>query len=78
MRVKLCAAVVGVSAAFALGALGAATTPADSVEGPAIVSAGEMTMGDTATADYTETSVQTSMAVPGDKASPPCGFSDSC
>ena len=71
------AAVIGGCAMVALGVVGA-LSGGSSAPAPAVLSVGEMTMGATATADYTETSVQTSVALPGDKATPPCGFSSAC
>ncbi len=76
-RVKALAAVLGGGAMVALGVVGA-VTGGSAPAGPSVMSAGEMTMGATVTADYTETSVQTSMATPGDKAAPPCGFKSGC
>ena len=73
MRVKLCAAVVGAGAAIVLGAIGAGTGADSGGGSPAIMSAGEMTMGATATVAYSATE-ETSMAVPADKA-PPYGGS---
>jgi hypothetical protein len=61
----------------ALGIVGA-LSGGSSAQAPAVLSVGVMTMGATATADYTETSIATSMALPGDKATPPCGFGTSC
>ena len=75
--VKTFAAVVGGGAMVALGIVGALSA-GSSAPAPAVLSVGELTMGATATADYTETSVQTSVALPGDKATPPCGFSSAC
>ncbi len=74
-RVKTLAAVVGGAALITLGTVGALSGGSSSGAGPAVMSAGEMTMGDTATAEYSETTIATSVAVPGDKAAPPCGFS---
>ena len=68
-KAKMIAAVVGGGAMMALGVAGA-ISGGSGPAAPAVVSAPKMTMGDTATADYTETSVQTSMAVPADKAKP--------
>jgi hypothetical protein len=76
-KAKTFAAVVGGGAMVALGAVGALTGGGGSAA-PVTLSVGEMTMGATATADYTETSVQTSVALPADKATPPCGFASSC
>ncbi len=69
MKVKTVAAVVGGGAMVALGVVGAASAGSGPAA-PSVLSVGEMTMGNTATADYTETSVQTSVAVPADKAKP--------
>jgi hypothetical protein len=74
--VKTFAAVVGGGALVAIGVVSALT--AGSSPGAHQVATGVMTMGSTATADYTETSVQTSMALPADKATPPCGFKGGC
>jgi hypothetical protein len=71
------AAVVGGGAMVALGVVGALTAGGGSAT-HVNLSVSEMTMGATQTADYTETSVQTSVAAPGDKATPPCGFASSC
>lgn len=76
-KARTIAAVVGGGAMVAMGVVGAMTAGGGS-SAPSYVSVGEMTMGATATADYTETSVQTSVALPGDKATPPCGFSSGC
>ena len=76
MRVKLFAAVVGAGAMVALG-VGGAVTGGGGSAAPATLSVGEMTMGDTETAAYSATE-QTSMAVPADKAAPPCGFNSGC
>ena len=78
MKIKTLAAVLGGSAMIGLGAAGVLIGGGVGSAAPVMLSVGEMTMGDTATADYTETSVPTSVAVPGDKASPPCGFSSGC
>ena len=75
--VKALAAVVGGGAMVALGIVGA-LSGGSSAQAPAVLSVGVMTMGATATADYTETSMATSLAAPGDKATPPCGFGTSC
>jgi hypothetical protein len=75
--VKTLAAVVGGGAMVALGIVGA-LSGGSSAQAPAVLSVGVMTMGATATADYTETSMATSLAAPGDKATPPCGFGTSC
>jgi hypothetical protein len=75
-KVKLLAAIAGGGAMLTLGVLGAmsgGTEPA----APMVLSVGEMTMGDTATVGYSATEA-TSLAVPTDKASPPCGFGTSC
>jgi hypothetical protein len=67
--VKMFAAVVGGGALVALGVVGAlsgGSSPATHQD----IATGEMTMGGTATANYTETSIETSMAVPADKAKP--------
>ena len=75
--VKTLAAVVGGGAMVVLGIVGA-LSGGSSAPAPAVLSVGEMTMGATATADYTETSMATSLAAPGDKATPPCGFKSGC
>ena len=75
--VKTLAAVVGGGAMVALGIVGA-LSGGSSAQAPTVLSVGVMTMGATATADYTETSMATSMAAPVDKATPPCGFGTSC
>jgi hypothetical protein len=77
-KVKTAAAVVGGGAMVALGIVGAISAGSGPAATPAVLSVGEMTMGDTATADYTETSVQTSVALPADTATPPCGFKSGC
>ena len=71
-RVKTFAAVLGGGAMVALGAV-SAFTGGGSSGAPAMVSATQMTMGDTATVNYSATE-ETSMAVPTDKA-PPFGGS---
>jgi hypothetical protein len=76
MAVKKLAAVIGGGAMVALGVVGAFTGGGQAAA-PSVVSAPEMSMADTATAAYSATE-ETSMAVPADKASPPCGFSSSC
>jgi hypothetical protein len=68
--VKMFAAVVGGGAMVALGAAGVLTS---SSETPVNLSVGEMTMGATDTVAYSAT-METSMAVPADKA-PPFGGS---
>lgn len=75
-RVKVLAAVVGGGALITLGAVGALNGDT-STGAPVVTSAGEMTMGDTATAAYSATE-ETSMAAPGDTAAPPCGFNSGC
>jgi hypothetical protein len=75
--VRRLAAVVGGGAIVALGVVGGLTAGGGATT-HVNLSVSEMTMGATQTADYTETSVQTSVAVPADKASPPCGFSSAC
>ncbi len=75
-RVKTLAAVIGGGAMVALGVVGV-FTGSSGPSGPAVVSAPEMSMGSTATAGYSATE-ETSMAVPTDKATAPCGFSSSC
>jgi hypothetical protein len=75
--VKTFAGVVGGGALVAMGVV-SALTAGSSPGAHQSIAVGEMTMGDTVTADYTETSVQTSVALPADKATPPCGFSSSC
>ena len=67
--VKTLAAVVGGGAMVALGIVGA-LSGGSSAQAPAVLSVGEMTMGATATADYSETTIATSLAVPADKAPP--------
>ena len=67
--VKMFAAVVGGRAMVALGVVGA-LSGGSSPATHQVIATGEMTMGATATADYTETSIETSMAVPADKAKP--------
>ena len=76
IKLKALAAVVGGGALITLGAVGA-LTGGSSPDAPTVMSVGEMTMGDTATAAYSATE-ETSVAVPGDKAAPPCGFSNGC
>jgi hypothetical protein len=76
IKFKTLAAVVGGAALITLGTVGALTGGSSS-GAPAVMSAGEMTVGDTATAAYSATE-ETSMAVPGDKAAPPCGFNSGC
>lgn len=75
-RVKTFAAVVGGGAMVALGVIGGAMA-GNGPSAPATVSAPEMSLGDTATAAYSATE-ETSMAVPTDKASAPCGFASGC
>ena len=75
-RVKTLAAVVGGSAMVALGVAGMFTGN-DGPSAPAVVSAPEMSIGSTATEAYSATE-ETSMAVPTDKATAPCGFGSSC
>jgi hypothetical protein len=75
--VKTLAAVVGGGAMVALGIVGSLSGSSSS-QAPAVLSVGVMTMGATATADYTETSMATSLAAPGQKATPPCGFKTAC
>ena len=67
--VKTLAAVVGGGAMVVLGIVGA-LSGGSSAPAPAVLSVGEMTMGATATADYSETTIATSLAVPADKAPP--------
>jgi hypothetical protein len=67
------AAVVGGGAMVALGAAGVLTGGSSSSETPVNLSVGEMTMGATDTVAYSAT-METSMAVPADKA-PPFGGS---
>ena len=67
-KAKTVAAVVGGGAMVALGVVGAVSGGSES-SAPSIVSVGEMTMGATATAAYSAT-METSMAVPQDKAKP--------
>ena len=76
-KAKAFAAVVGGGAMVALGIVGA-LSGGSSPAPHQVVAVGVMTMGATATADYTETQVATSLAAPGDKATPPCGFGTSC
>ena len=76
-RVKAFAAIVGGSAMVALGAVGVFTGGGSTGGPPVVMSVGQMTMGDTETASYSETMV-TSAAVPADKATPPCGFNSGC
>jgi hypothetical protein len=76
IKIKALAAIVGGGALITLGAV-SALSEGGSPAAPAVVSAGEMTVGDTATAAYSATE-ETSMAVPGDKAPPPCGFNSGC
>jgi hypothetical protein len=66
--VKMFAAVVGGGAMVALGVVGA-LSGGSSAPAPAVLSVGEMTMGATATVGYSAT-IETSMAVPADKAAP--------
>jgi hypothetical protein len=66
--VKMFAAVVGGGAMVALGVVGA-LAGGSSAPAPAVLSVGEMTMGATATVGYSAT-METSMAVPADKAPP--------
>jgi hypothetical protein len=66
--VKTLAAVVGGGAMVVLGIVGA-LSGGSSAPAPAVLSVGEMTMGATATAAYSAT-IETSMAVPTDKAPP--------
>jgi hypothetical protein len=75
-KFKALAAIVGAGALVTLGTVGALSV-GSSTEAPVVMSVGEMTMGDTETAAYSATEA-TSMAVPAEKASPPCGFSSSC
>ncbi len=70
--VKKFAAAVGGVAVIATGAV-SALSGGSSTERPAVVSQPEMTMGSTATVEYSET-IATSVAVPTDKA-PPYGGS---
>ncbi len=75
-RTKTIAAVVGGGAMVALGVVGTFTGGS----GPSahtVVSEPEMSIGSTATAAYSANE-ETSMAVPTDKASAPCGFTSSC
>ena len=67
-KVKTAAAVVGGGAMVALGIVGAISAGSGPAN-PSVMSAGEMTMGSTATAGYSATLV-TSVAVPTDKAKP--------
>ena len=75
-KIKTIAAVVGGGAMVALGVVGAVTSGSGPAA-PAVLSVGQMTMGATATVAYSATE-QTSMAVPVDKAKPPCGFNSGC
>jgi hypothetical protein len=75
-KAKIVAAVAGSGAVLTLGVLGAVSGGSHPAA-PKVLSVSEMTMGNTATVQYSETE-QTSVAVPGDKASPPCGFESSC
>jgi hypothetical protein len=77
-KLRTLAAVAGGAAVVALGVVGAASSGNAPATTPSVVSVGEMTLGNTVTADYTETSVQTSVAAPTEKASPPCGFNTAC
>ena len=63
------AAVVGGSAVVALGTISAFTGGGSSGAPAVVMSVGEMTMGDTATVGYSAT-IETSVAVPTDKAKP--------
>jgi hypothetical protein len=75
-KVKLLAAAVGGGATLTLGVLGAVSGGSEPTH-PLVLSVGELTMGGTATAAYSAT-IATSLAVPTDKATPPCGFGTSC
>jgi hypothetical protein len=75
-RIKKLAAAVGGGAMVALGVAGMFTSNGGP-SAPAVVSAPEMSIGSTATAAYSATE-ETSMAVPTDKATAPCGFGSSC
>src|ERR1700710_1484856 len=76
IKFKALAAVVGGAALITLGTVGALSEGAGPAA-PSVMSAGEMTVGDTAPAGDSATE-EPSMAVPGDKASPPCGFNSGC
>jgi hypothetical protein len=75
--VKRLAAVVGGGALVAIGVMSAIIGGGGSAA-HVTLSVGVMTMGATQTADYAKTSIETTMAVPAAKATPPCGFSSSC
>ena len=68
-RVKTFAALVGGGAMVAMGVVTALTGGGSSGAPARVMSVGEMTMGDTATVGYSAT-IETSMAVPADKAKP--------
>jgi hypothetical protein len=78
LKAKTVAAVAGGGAMIALGVVGGISAGSGPAAGPSVLSVGEMTLGNTQTADYTETSVQTSVALPADTATPPCGFKSGC
>jgi hypothetical protein len=75
-KVKALAAIVGGGALVTLGMV-SAIDAGSSASAPVVMSVGEMTMGDTETAAYSATEA-TSVAVPADKASAPCGFESAC
>jgi hypothetical protein len=77
VNLKTVAAVVGGGAMVALGVVGGISAGSGPSAAPSVLSVGEMTMGDTATVEYSSTE-ETSVAAPADKATPPCGFNSGC